>query len=83
MIMARFLEDNNYIKLRAVITNLRPEKERARLMRGTLDLLGMQHVPVGIGTDGNKKNRWYYYYYFLLPLGHPAPPPPQALVALL
>ncbi|KAJ1621758.1 hypothetical protein T492DRAFT_348246 [Pavlovales sp. CCMP2436] len=52
MIMARFLEHNRYIKLHAVIANLRPEKERARLMRGTLDLLGMQHVPVGIGTDG-------------------------------
>ncbi|KAG8465493.1 hypothetical protein KFE25_002800 [Diacronema lutheri] len=52
MIMARFLEENHYIRLRAVIANLRPEKERARLVRGTLDLLGMQHVNVGIGTDG-------------------------------
>jgi hypothetical protein len=52
LIMARFLTDESRIRLRAVIANLRPGRERARLVRGTLDLLGLQNVPVGIGTDG-------------------------------
>ncbi|KAJ1636514.1 Inosine/uridine-preferring nucleoside hydrolase domain-containing protein [Pavlovales sp. CCMP2436] len=52
MIMARFLEDEGLINLLAVVTNLQPAHARARLMRGTLDQLRLQHVPVGSGTDG-------------------------------
>jgi hypothetical protein len=55
LVMARFLADEQRIELKAVIANLRPSFERARLVRGTLDLLGMQHVPVGIGTDGGSE----------------------------
>jgi hypothetical protein len=31
---------------------LHPSFERARLVRGTLDTLGLHDTPVGIGTDG-------------------------------
>jgi hypothetical protein len=55
LVMARFLTDERRIELKAVIANLQPSFERARLVRGTLDLLGMQHVPVGIGTDGGSE----------------------------
>jgi hypothetical protein len=34
------------------VINLHPAAERAILARGTLDVLGMHHVPVAIGTDG-------------------------------
>ena len=37
---------------RCVVTNLHPAAERATLARGTLDVLGMHHVPVGCGSDG-------------------------------
>lgn len=50
--MARFLIDQRKIELRAVIANLYPAMARARLVRGTLDHLGLQSVPVGVGTDG-------------------------------
>lgn len=30
----------------------RPSRARARLLRGTLDLLGMQNIMVGVGTEG-------------------------------
>jgi hypothetical protein len=41
------------IDLRGVIINLSLSFARARLIRGTLDLLGLYRVPVGIGTDGD------------------------------
>eukprot|EP00931_Biecheleriopsis_adriatica_P018957 TRINITY_DN13073_c0_g2_i1.p1 TRINITY_DN13073_c0_g2~~TRINITY_DN13073_c0_g2_i1.p1 ORF type:complete len:940 (-),score=185.98 TRINITY_DN13073_c0_g2_i1:67-2886(-) len=40
------------IQVKAVIANLRPASSRAALARGTLDMVGMKDVPVGIGTDG-------------------------------
>jgi len=52
MIMARHLVELEHIELRGVITTLTPSSARARLARGTLDLLGLHYVPVGIGTDG-------------------------------
>lgn len=39
-------------KVLGVVANLRPANRRAALARGTLDMLGMVDVPVGIGTDG-------------------------------
>lgn len=36
----------------AVVANLQPSARRAALVRGTLDMLGLHEVPVGIGTDG-------------------------------
>eukprot|EP00930_Biecheleria_cincta_P069159 TRINITY_DN56937_c0_g1_i1.p1 TRINITY_DN56937_c0_g1~~TRINITY_DN56937_c0_g1_i1.p1 ORF type:complete len:928 (+),score=150.89 TRINITY_DN56937_c0_g1_i1:3-2786(+) len=42
-------KENNLL---GVVANLRPAEKRAALARGTLDILGMQKVPVGIGSDG-------------------------------
>lgn len=51
-IMARYLVSLDLISLKGVVANLSPSYARARLTRGTLDLLGLHRVPVGIGTDG-------------------------------
>ena len=51
-IMLCYLEDIELVQVLGVVCNLRPSFDRARLMRGTLDLLGMHHVPVAVGTDG-------------------------------
>ena len=51
-IMARHLVSKNLIELKGVVANLHPSFARARLARGTLDLLGLHKVPVGIGSDG-------------------------------
>lgn len=50
--MLRHLCDNQNVVLKGVIATLYPAFDRARLCRGTLDMLGMHSVPVGIGTDG-------------------------------
>ena len=39
----------------AQVCNLRPAGRRALLARGTLDCLGLQHVPVAAGSDGGSK----------------------------
>lgn len=46
------LERRREVKLEAVIANLTPANRRAALSRGTLDIIDMHDVPVGIGTDG-------------------------------
>jgi len=51
-IMSSHLHALGLISVRGVIANLHPSLARARLTRGTFDLLGLRHVPVGIGTDG-------------------------------
>jgi len=51
-IMTRLLVEDGLVELRAVICTLVPAYDRARLCRGTLDLLGLRRVPVGIGSDG-------------------------------
>jgi hypothetical protein len=44
-------------ELAAVVANLAPPVQRARLAKGTLRQLGQPNVPVGIGTDcGNSPN---------------------------
>jgi hypothetical protein len=51
-IMMRHLIDCHGVVLKGVISTLNPAFDRARLCRGTLDMLGLHSVPVGIGTDG-------------------------------
>mmetsp|Transcript_118612 Transcript_118612/g.187848 ORF Transcript_118612/g.187848 Transcript_118612/m.187848 type:complete len:802 (-) Transcript_118612:145-2550(-) len=51
-IMMRYLVERGHIDLRGVVTTLAPAYDRARLCRGTLNLLGLHRVPVGVGTDG-------------------------------
>ena len=52
MVMLRYLVGKKYIECKGVIVNLKPASTRARLMRGTLDTLGLWGVPVAVGTDG-------------------------------
>eukprot|EP00947_MAST-08B_sp_MAST-8B-sp1_P003978 g3978.t1 len=40
------------VECKAFIATLAPVEERVRLARGTLDLLGLDKVPVGKGSDG-------------------------------
>ena len=49
------------VNLKAVVANLEPALERAKLVKGTLNLLGLSDVPVGIGTDcftGGEKHKY-------------------------
>jgi len=50
--MMRYLVEESLIDLRGIVTTLAPSYDRARLCRGTLNLLGLPRVPVGVGTDG-------------------------------
>jgi hypothetical protein len=51
-IMLRHLVEENLVDLKGIIATLAPSFDRARLCRGTLDLLGLHQCPVGIGSDG-------------------------------
>jgi hypothetical protein len=51
-IMCKHLISGEDVELLGVVTTLSPSFERARLCRGTLDMLGMHAVPVGVGSDG-------------------------------
>ena len=44
LIMARYLEATKLVRVLAVVATLAPAHARARLARGTLDLLGLHHV---------------------------------------
>ena len=56
MIMLRYLVSQDHLRCKGVVANLKPSDLRARLMRGTLDALGMPDVRVGVGTDGGSQN---------------------------
>ena len=55
LVQLRALRDLGHIEPLGVIANLWPSGERARLLRGTLDVLGMHNVPVGIGSNGRRR----------------------------
>ena len=48
----RALQAAQQVDLAGVVATLAPARARARLLRGTLDKLGFENVPVAIGTDG-------------------------------
>jgi len=52
MILMAHLTSEGIVQPLAVIANLMPAPQRALLARGSLDVLGMQDVKVGEGTDG-------------------------------
>ena len=52
MVLMRALADRGLIELKGAVATLAPSRARARLVRGTLDELGLSEVPVAIGTDG-------------------------------
>mmetsp|Transcript_88457 Transcript_88457/g.175902 ORF Transcript_88457/g.175902 Transcript_88457/m.175902 type:complete len:761 (-) Transcript_88457:16-2298(-) len=51
-IMLRYLVAEQLVDLKGIITTLHPSFDRARLARGTLDLLGLNSVPIAVGSDG-------------------------------
>ena len=55
LIMLRNLTELRLMRCLGVVSNLQPSEARARLARGTLDVLGLTEVPVGVGTDGGSK----------------------------
>ena len=73
LVQLRALRDLGHIEPLGVIANLWPSSERARLLRGTLDVLGMQHVPVGIGSNGGPSDRtekaWQGAHTYITPPG--------------
>ncbi|KAF7932158.1 hypothetical protein BELL_0141g00030 [Botrytis elliptica] len=56
MILLKELHRLGAIKLEGFIANLLPEDARAHLARQSLDLLGLEDIPVGQGTRGTEKN---------------------------
>ena len=55
LIMLRNLTELRLMRCLGVVSNLQPSEARARLARGTLDVLGLTEVPVGVGTDGGQR----------------------------
>lgn len=54
-VLLRSLVDDGLVEPVAVVCNLHPSDARARLMRGMLDALGLDAVPVGVGSDGGDR----------------------------
>ena len=52
MILIRSLQNNGLVDCKGAVANLAPSRARARLIRGTLNELGLGKVPVATGTDG-------------------------------
>ena len=52
MVLIRALQENNLVHCKGAVATLAPSRARARLVRGTLNELGLGQVPVATGTDG-------------------------------
>ena len=52
MVLMRSLQDDGLVVCKGAVANLAPSRARARLVRGTLNELGLGAIPVAIGTDG-------------------------------
>ena len=52
MVLIRSLQESGLVHFKGAVANLAPSRARARLVRGTLNELGLGEVPVAIGTDG-------------------------------
>ena len=52
LVLLRALTERELVNCRGVVCNLCPSDARARLARGTLDVLGLDNIPVGVGSDG-------------------------------
>jgi len=57
MLLTKALVEIGLVELKCVVANLFPCSERANLVRGSLDTLGLQHVPCGVGLDPNAEAR--------------------------
>lgn len=54
LILLRTLSDMGLVEVRAVVTNLTPAGERGKLALATLDAVGLEGVPVGVGSCGGR-----------------------------
>ena len=61
LILAASLHRAGLIRLLAVVANLKPATERARLAKGTLNMLGLPEIPVGIGKEVSISEKSYPY----------------------
>lgn len=52
IVMMRNLQSRGLVNLCGIVATLSPAFDRALLIRGTLDMLGLHDVPVGVGSDG-------------------------------
>jgi len=52
MVLMRSLQDKGLVDFKGAVATLAPSRARARLVRGTLNQLGLEHIPVGIGSHG-------------------------------
>lgn len=55
LVLLNALHERGLVECIGCITTLEPARMRAQLARGTLDVLGLLHVPVGAGSDGGAK----------------------------
>ena len=74
MVLLAELHRLGLVELEAFVANLMPARKRARFGRGALDLLGLQKIPIAIGSVGSgKKHKINDYEFdnctFMAPLG--------------
>ena len=74
LVQLRAFRDLGHMEPLGVIANTWPSRERARLLRGALDVLGMPDVPVGIGSDGgasddHTEHSWESAQSYITPSG--------------
>ncbi|PVH69401.1 hypothetical protein DL98DRAFT_625190 [Cadophora sp. DSE1049] len=64
MVMLKELDRSENVELEAYIANLEPARKRTIYGRVNLDSLGLQHVPIGVGTKASTKKHEEYGYEF-------------------
>jgi len=64
MVMLKELDRSENVELEAYIANLEPARKRTIYERVNLDSLGLQHVPIGVGTKASTKKYEEYGYEF-------------------
>ena len=52
LVLMRALTDKGLVECKGAVATLAPSRARARLVRGTLNELGLGEIPVAIGSDG-------------------------------
>ena len=56
LVLLQALTDKGIVECKGAVATLAPSRDRARLVRGSLDVLGLRNVPVAIGTDGGSNH---------------------------
>jgi hypothetical protein len=61
MMVLKELHRLGAVVIEGFVANLEPPEQRARFGRGALDTLGLQDIPCGVGTIGDKRRRVVHY----------------------